>query len=147
MASKSPNQRALAPQQAVSVDGSAIDQFKAGTSALKAVFNILDKWQCSTEQAQAILRLPKATYYRYRSKPESATLTGDLLERLSYLLNIHASLRTVFSNPENLYGFMKMPNDNDYFDGRSPLEVLETGSFASLYEVFKRVDALKGSGW
>lgn len=118
---------------------------EAGVTALKTVLKILDKWDCSSEQAQAILRLPKATYYRYKAKPELANITGDLLERLSYLLNIHASLRTVFSNPENLYGFMQMPNNNDYFNGESPIKVLESGSFASLYEVFKRVDALKGA--
>lgn len=119
----------------------------AGISALKTVLRILEKWQCSAEQAQAILRLPKATYYRYKKNPESANITGDLLERLSYLLNIHATLRTVFSNPENVYGFMGMPNDNAYFEGRSPVQVLESGSFANLYEVFKRIDALKSAGW
>ena len=82
-----------------------------------------------------------------RKTQEGANITGDLLERLSYLLNIHATLRTVFSNPENVYGYMSMPNDNAYFDGRSPINVLESGSFANLYEVFRRIDALKSTGW
>lgn len=119
----------------------------AGVSALKVVLNILEKWQCTADQSQAILRLPKATFYRYKKNPENASITGDLLERLSYLLNIHATLRTVFSNPENVYGFMSMSNDNAYFDGRSPIQVLENGSFAAIYEVSKRIDALKGAGW
>jgi len=39
-------------------------------------------------------------------------LSQDQLTRASYVLNIHAALRTVFENPENLYGFMAMPNNN-----------------------------------
>jgi len=141
----SKNKRMAELQEAAPAYSSDENVKDAGVSALKAVLKILDKWDCSAEQAQAILRLPKATYYRYKAKPEVANITGDLLERLSYLLNIHASLRTVFSNPENLYGFMKMPNNNDYFNGESPIQVLENGSFANLYEVFKRVNALKGA--
>lgn len=141
----SKKQRESGLQEAASVYSPVENVKDAGVPALKAVLKILDKWGCSSEQAQAILRLPKATYYRYKTKPELANITGDLLERLSYLLNIHASLRTVFSNPENLYGFMQMPNNNNYFNGASPIKVLEEGSFASLYEVFKRVDALKAA--
>ncbi|MGS2743699.1 hypothetical protein ACU6TU_08885 [Halomonas sp. LS-001] len=38
---------------------------------------------------QAILKLPKATFYKYRNHPESARLDKDQLTRISYLLNIH----------------------------------------------------------
>ena len=62
---------------------------KMGLSGLKAAFNILEKWGCSAEQMQAILRLPKATFYKDRNQPESARLDRDQLTRISYLLNIH----------------------------------------------------------
>lgn len=117
------------------------------TAGLKAAFAILAKWGCSAEQAMAILRLPKATYYKYFRDPESARLNEDQLERLSYLVNIHAHLRLLFENPENQYGFMSMKNNNPFFNGRSPLEVIETGSFAALYETHKRIDALRGGQW
>lgn len=117
------------------------------TAGLKAVFAIFNKWGCSAEQAMAILRLPKATYYKYFRDPESARLNEDQLERLSYLVNIHAHLRLLFENPENQYGFMRMKNNNPFFNGRSPLEVIGTGSFAALYETHKRIDALRGGQW
>jgi hypothetical protein len=117
------------------------------TAGLKAAFVILNKWGCSAEQAMAILRLPKATYYKYFRDPESARLNEDQLERLSYLVNIHAHLRLLFENPENQYGFMSMKNNNPFFNGRSPLEVIETGSFAALYETHQRIDALRGGQW
>lgn len=117
------------------------------TAGLKAAFGILNKWGCSQEQAMSILRLPKATYYKYLNNPEAARLNDDQVERLSYLVNIHAHLRMLFQNPENQYGFMAMRNDNPFFNGKSPLEVIATGSFAALYETHKRIDALRGSQW
>lgn len=117
------------------------------TAGLKAAFAILNKWGCSQEQAMSILRLPKATYYKYLNNPETARLSDDQVERLSYLVNIHAHLRLLFENPENQYGFMAMRNHNPFFNGRSPLEVIGTGSFGALYETHKRIDALRGSQW
>lgn len=120
---------------------------KMGANGLKAAFTILEKWGCSTEQMQAILRLPRATFYKYRSHPESARLDKDQLTRISYLLNIHQALRIVFDNPENVYGFMAKRNHNPYFNGRAPLDVIEGGDFAALYETFKRIDSLRGGLW
>lgn len=118
-----------------------------GPAGLKAAFNILEKWGCSLNEQLAILSLPKATYYKYRSAPEKAQLDRDHLDRISYLLNIHSSLNTVFDNPENRYGFMRMKNHNPYFSGKTPLEVISSGSLPALYETFKRVDALRGAQW
>lgn len=114
---------------------------------LKTVMAILDKWGCTPEQAQAILQISKASYYKFKKDPAAAQLSNDQLERLSYLLNIHASLRTLFENPENIYGFMSLINHNPYFNGRRPLELLSTGHFGTLYEVHKQLDALRGGQW
>lgn len=126
---------------------SPADARRKSVSGLKAAFNILDKWGCTADQAQAILRLPKATYYKYRNDPESARLDRDQLTRISYLLNMHQALRIVFENPENVYGFMRKRNYNPYFHGRAPLEVIESGDFATLYETFRRIDTLRNGLW
>lgn len=118
----------------------------ADATAIKAAFTILDRWGASAEQQQSILQLAKATYYKHRSGGEPK-LTGDQLTRISYLLNIHASLRTVFENPTNVYGFMAMPNNNAYFNGAAPLTLIGSGAFGTLYEVAKRIDALRGGMW
>ncbi len=123
------------------------DARKMSVSGLKAAFNILDKWGCTAEQAQAILRLPRATYYKYRNDPESARLDRDQLTRISYLLNMHQALRIVFENPENVYGFMRKRNHNPYFHGRAPLDVIESGDFSALYETFRRIDTLRSGLW
>ena len=118
---------------------------KAG-KGLKAALNILDKWGCSPEQAWSILGMKRSTFYKYREGGDRPQLTGDQLERISYILNIHAALRVVFDNPENVYGFMSMENNNPYFNGRSPLDIIATGNFGALYETARRIDALRGAG-
>ena len=114
---------------------------------LKTALTILDKWGCTAEQVQKILQVSRPAYYKYRKNPDQANLTQDQVERISYLLNIHASLRTLFENPKNVYGFMSLKNDNPYFNGKTPLELIGTGQFAALYETFKRIDALRGGLW
>lgn len=120
-----------------------IDPFAAFTMGN----NILEKWGCSAAQKQAILGIPRSSYHRYQKAPDSVSLNSDQLERLSYLANIHQTLRTVFSNPDNVYGFMGMPNNNPYFNGRTPLSIIGTGNFGALYEVFKRIDSMRSGQW
>lgn len=120
----------------------------AAAAGLKAAVRILDKWRASGEQGEAILRVSHSTYARARRGDlTEIKLDSDQLTRISYLLNIHASLRVIFDNPENLYGFVNMINHNPYFNGRTPLEIMGSGDFAALYETFKRVDSLRGGQW
>ncbi|MGQ7262723.1 antitoxin Xre-like helix-turn-helix domain-containing protein [Vreelandella sp. V005] len=121
---------------------------RAAAAGLKAAVRILDKWRASGEQGEAILRVSHSTYARARrSDLAEIKLDSDQLTRVSYVLNIHAALRMLFDNPENLYGFVNMINHNPYFNGRTPLEIMGSGDFAALYETFKRIDSLRGSQW
>ncbi|WP_346797976.1 antitoxin Xre-like helix-turn-helix domain-containing protein [Halomonas sp. Bachu 37] len=117
-------------------------------TGLKAAVRILEKWNASGEQGEAILRVSHSTYAKAKNgSMHEIKLDRDQLTRISYILNIHAALRIVFDNPDNLYGFMKMANGNPFFAGRSPLEIMGSGDFAAIYETFKRIDALRGSQW
>lgn len=117
-------------------------------AGLKAAVRILDKWRASGEQGEAVLRVSHSTYARARRGDiAEIKLDSDQLTRISYLLNIHAALRMIFDNPENLYGFVNMINHNPYFNGRTPLEIMGSGDFAALYETFKRIDSLRGGQW
>lgn len=116
-------------------------------AAFKLGNNILSKWGCSAPQKHAILGIPRSSYHRYQSDPTKASLNSDQLERLSYIANIHQALRIVFSNPDNVYGFMNMQNNNPYFNGRTPLSIIATGNFGALYEVFKRIDSMRSGQW
>lgn len=119
---------------------------QSGT-ALKVVLNIFDKWGCSATEKQAVLGMTSSSFFRNAKNPLAAKLNHDQVERISYVLNIHQALRMVFSNNENIYGFMRMENNNPYFNGKTPLSIIATGKFGSLYEVFKRVDVMRGGQW
>jgi hypothetical protein len=118
-------------------------------SGLRAALRILDKWDASSEQACRILRISRSTYTRAKQTGAewSVALDMDQMHRISFVLNIHAALRTVFDNPENVYGFPSMDNDNEFFNGRKPLDIMAQGDIVSLYETFRRIDALRGAQW
>ena len=118
-------------------------------AGLRAAVGILDKWAASSEQACRILRISRSTYTRARQlDPDWAvTLDADQMQRISFVLNIHAALRLVFDNPENVYGFPAMANHNEFFNGRTPLEIMAQGDMISLYETFRRIDVLRGAQW
>ncbi|MCD5977522.1 MULTISPECIES: antitoxin Xre-like helix-turn-helix domain-containing protein [Pseudomonas] len=118
-------------------------------SGLRTALRILDKWDASSEQACRILRISRSTYTRAKQTGSewSVGLDMDQMHRISFVLNIHAALRTVFDNPDNVYGFPAMANDNEFFNGRKPLDIMAQGDIVSLYETFRRVDALRGAQW
>jgi hypothetical protein len=118
-------------------------------TGLRAAVGILEKWGASSDQACRILRISRSTYTRARQlDPDWAVaLDADQMQRISFVLNIHAALRLVFDNPENVYGFPSMANDNEFFNGRSPLEIMAQGDMISLYETFRRIDVLRGAQW
>lgn len=116
-------------------------------ASFRVVDKILNKWNCTPAEKLSIMGISKASFYRYKNAEKQIVLNPNQLERLSYIANIHQSLRMVFTNPDNVYGFMKMENNNPYFEGRTPLSLIATGSFGTLYEVFKRIDAMRSGQW
>jgi hypothetical protein len=66
------------------------------------------------------------------------------MSRIGYLLGIHRALRTLFSNPENVYGWINKENDD--FGGQSPLQRMLGGEIIDLAYVRQYLDALRG-GW
>ncbi len=112
------------------------------TTGIQVAVTILEKWGATVEQGTAILRVSPDTYAQAKQQnPEwQIILDEDQLARISYVLNIHAALGVLFDNPDNLYGFMAMPNYNEGFDGQSPLEVIACGDIGKLREIWLRVN-------
>lgn len=113
-------------------------------AAFKAVLNILHKWRCSTEEMQTLLGLKRSTLFKYKSMPEKASISPDLTERLSYLLNIHAALRILFSNPVSVYGWVRKPNYAPFFNGKSAMDIMLQGRVVDLWAVASRLNAERG---
>ena len=118
-----------------------------GAVALRTAVNIMEKWKATSKQIESVLRISRSTYARVKDPQRPVSLDSDQMARISLVLNIHASLRTIFDNPDNVYGFPAMKNDNAFFDGRAPLEIMAEGSFIQLYETFRRIDVLRGGQW
>ena len=116
-------------------------------AALSAVLTLLAHWECSEKEKMALLGLGRSTLHKYQAQPDSARVSQDLLERLSYLLNIHQALRTLFGNRENVYGFVRMANHNNFFNGATPMDIMSSGTVGALYEVHRQLDSLRGGQW
>lgn len=118
-------------------------------AGLRAAVAILERWRASSDQACRILRISRSTHVRANQQDPawSVSLDSDQMQRISFILNIHAALRLVFDNPDNVYGFPAMANHNEFFNGRSPLEIMAQGDMISLYETFRRIDVLRGGLW
>ncbi|MEH6580219.1 MAG: MbcA/ParS/Xre antitoxin family protein [Amphritea sp.] len=106
------------------------------STGLCTVLTILTKWQCTPIQAMSILQLPA-------DQPFPEYLSEEQLERQSYVLNIDSALHTIFEDPENIYDFMSLPNDDPYFNGKTPLELIGTGDLTALEQVCWHIDALR----
>ncbi|MGY3857839.1 antitoxin Xre-like helix-turn-helix domain-containing protein [Aeromonas sp. NJAU223] len=125
----------------ISRQENAIDPSKA----LPVVFRILDKWQCNTDEQLTLLGISsRSTLNKYKESNGGIRLGVDLQERMSYILNIHKSLRLLFSLDESIYGWVRKPNSHPFFAGRSAMDVMQGGRVADLYEVATRLHAWRG---
>ena len=116
---------------------------------LCAAISILDKWSASAKHACAILLISPSTKARAKNKDDSdwtVNLDVEVMQRISLVLNIHSSLRLIFDNPDNVYGFVGMKSDNEFFNGRTPMNIMTQGDFVSLYETFNRINSLCTAG-
>jgi len=123
----------------------ALDENKSAIG-LRAAINILDKWGAGVTQTSSVLRISASTFASVQSKEDtdwSTSFDADVMQRISLVLNIHSALRSIFDNPDNVYGFAGMRNDNYFFNGRSPLEVMAQGDLVSLHETFRCIDSLR----
>lgn len=115
---------------------------------LRAALRVLDGWGATNSQVCSILRISVASHQRVLKNSGAAIrLDKDQQQRVSLVLNIHASLRNIFENADNVRGFPSFKNTNAFFEGRSPLEVMAQGDLISLYETHKHIDQLRWSHW
>ena len=97
-------------------------------SLLPAIFNIFSQWRLTGAQQMTLLGLSnEKTLYNWKSQPEKAKLTRDLLERTSYILGIYKSLQILLPDQSLADKWLDTPNDNPLFNGTAPLDRLLAG--------------------
>jgi hypothetical protein len=111
------------------------------------ICELFKKWGLSQKERMALLGMTSTSMlHRFEVNPEKVSFRPDLELRMSLLLNIHRALRLLFSNPQNVYGYMKMPNHNAPFFGRTPLD-MASDDFMGLVKVHDVVDGMRGGMW
>jgi hypothetical protein len=123
------------------------DPAKTAGAALRTYFNIVDAWNLDTGQAMTLLGFDgrtRSTFFKWKRDPESARLTREKLERLSYLFGIYKDLQILLPKPEAADTWIHRPNDAPLFAGRPALDRMLSGNVADLYVVRKYLDAQRG---
>jgi len=112
--------------------------------AIRAFFKIAERWDLGGADQQALLGgISRSTLQRWK-RDQDALLTVDQLERVSYLLGIYKNLQVLL--PTTADGWVKRPNADPLFEGRSALEVMVEGGISALRAVRIHLDAQRG-GW
>lgn len=116
---------------------------KKSAIALKAFFNIAQKWELTSEQERILLGISISTLYHWKSKKQG-TLSTDTLERISYILGIYKALRILLPTEDAANKWIKKPNTAPLFNGKSALEKLLQGHVVDLADVRRYLDAERG---
>jgi hypothetical protein len=115
-------------------------------SLMNAFVRISDMWGLSTEQQRVLLGNPsRSTYFKWR-KDDDPPLPPDTQERISYILGIFKDLQILLPDAREADTWIKAPNANPLFGGKSALDRMLSGKVADLYTVRQYLDAERG-GW
>ena len=112
-------------------------------AALRAFFTIVERWKIRDEDARVLLGgLSNGPYYKWRKEP-TRTLDTDVLMRISYLIGIFKALNILYG--ETIADeWVRLPNRNPVFGGKTPLAYMMTGGVPALQTVRRLLDARRG---
>ncbi|MCB1870735.1 MAG: DUF2384 domain-containing protein [Chromatiaceae bacterium] len=116
-------------------------------AALRTFFNIASAWNLNETEAMTLLGFDertRSTYFKWKRDPESARITKEKLERLSYIFGIYKDLQILLPKSESADGWIHRPNDATPFGGLPALTRMLSGNVADLYVVRKYLDAQRG---
>lgn len=112
--------------------------------ALRAFFNIADRWELNTAQQRTLLGSPpSSTFFKWK-KEQAGSLSRDVLERISYLLGIYKALQILLPDPARADAWIRTPNTAPLFGGKPALERMLAGNVGDLYAVRAYLDAERG---
>jgi hypothetical protein len=117
---------------------------RLGPAGMRGFFTIARLWKLTAQEQQTLLALPRSTLAKYRARPETARLSPDTLERISYLLGIYKALQILLPRPEAADSWVRRPNTNPLFGGRSALDRMMSGRVGDLYVVRHYLDGQRG---
>jgi hypothetical protein len=119
---------------------------KLSAPAIRTFLNIAARWQLTVHEQRGLLGWPaESTYHKYKAG-QVATLSYDLLMRISLVLGIYSALQVLYPDATLADRWVKLPNTNPLFQGRPALASMIEGGMDGLYRVRRLLDARRG-GW
>ena len=120
------------------------ERIRLSPSALKAFFNLMERWRVRDEDARQLLGgVSNGPYYDMKKNPEGRVLDPDKLLRVSYLIGIFKALNILHS--ETLADeWVRLPNTNRIFGGMTPLAYMMKGGVPAIQTVRRLLDARRG---
>ena len=112
-------------------------------SAVRAFFNIVDRWKIRDEDARLLLGgMSNGPYYELKKHPDRV-LDTDRLLRVSYLVGIFKALNILYSR-KLADAWITLPNTNRIFGGETPLAYMLKGGIPAMQTVRRLLDARRG---
>lgn len=111
--------------------------------ALKAFFNITERWLLTSDQESILLGVPKSTLYRWKQQ-KNGHLSKDTIERISYILGIYKALRILLPTETAAHEWIHQPNTATLFGGKSALNKCMKGRVIDLADIRRYLDAERG---
>lgn len=110
------------------------------------LMRLFDHWSLSQTQAACLLDISassRGTLKHYEKGGRGIGAGQDIQQRADYLLGIHKALRLLYPrNEEMRYGWISMRNQ--YFDNRTPLEVMMEQGLIGIAGVYECLNYLRG---
>jgi hypothetical protein len=112
--------------------------------ALRTFFNVTRAWQLPVADERALLGWPPpSTFHKYKSG-DAGVLSLDALTRISLVLGIYKALHILYAEPAFADGWMRMPNSNPLFGGRTPLAFAADAGLDALFQIRRLLDSRRG---
>jgi Protein of unknown function (DUF2384) len=116
--------------------------------ALRTFLAIAGLWGLTEEQRLLVLGYPsRSTYHNWCKRArehESFTLHVDTLTRISAVFGIHQALGILFANEKLGVAWLRGPHEAPVFGGRTPLDLITSGSQDALLTVRRFLDGARG---
>ncbi len=124
---------------------SKAERERLSRSALSGFFRIVGHWKLRDEDARELLGgLSSSAYYEWKKNPDRI-LEVDRITRISYLVGIYKALHILYGD-KLADEWVRLPNSNAIFGGRTPLAYMIAGGLLALQTVRKLQDARRGGG-
>lgn len=116
---------------------------RLSASAVRAFFNIVDRWSIRDEDARVLLGgISNGPFYEMKKNPDRV-LDTDRLLRISYLIGIFKALNILYSK-KLADAWMRLPNSNRIFAGQTPLAYMMKGGLPAIQMVRRLLDGRRG---